>query len=420
MGTNPIPLAQGDYFRSVSKEARIVLRNRFFEQNPVLTSDQVGLIARPGERKAVDVGSGPIRQNYCCPGTFSEDLFTVSGLFLYRISCRDFTVTNIGQIGSVETDSVVMAATQNIGTTPGHLFVADGGVLWCYTEDGYAFGRLQATGVVNNGDTVTTGTTYYKFTNASVDAGTPAGTLANPWLVELGIDAATSLDNLYQAMNLTGTAGTTYSTAITPNPSVTAYSLTTDTLYVRAIAPGLIGNGVATTETGANLNWASGTLLHGGEPGMFQVPTPDDVGIISLAFINNYVVLVPVQGAGINGRFFWINPGETTIDPLNYATAERAPDAVYQVLVFSDQFWLLGQTTVETWYMTGNSDAPVIRTQGVVFDRGTTAGTGIQANGSIILVDPNGAVFQISNGVTPISTPDIANQIREAIKLAAT
>jgi hypothetical protein len=126
-------------------------------------------------------------------------------------------------------------------------------------------------------------------------------------------------------------------------------------------------------------------------------------------------VCVPSQGQEINGRFFWINPGETSIDPLDFATAERAPDPISRVIVFGDQFWLPGSNTTESWYFTGDLDAPVLRVQGVVFDRGAWEGTGLQIKESMVIVDNEGAVFQISGGVKRISRPDIEERIRKAI-----
>jgi hypothetical protein len=58
-----VPLARSDYFRGVAKEARILTRNRYFEGNPVLSEAQVALIARPGLRRWIYVGEGPIRPN---------------------------------------------------------------------------------------------------------------------------------------------------------------------------------------------------------------------------------------------------------------------------------------------------------------------------------------------------------------------
>jgi hypothetical protein len=149
------------------------------------------------------------------------------------------------------------------------------------------------------------------------------------------------------------------------------------------------------------------------------VQTPDDIGVIGLAYIASYVVVVPAQGNDINGRFWWIEPGETTIDPLNFATAERAPDPISGVVVFGDQFWLPGSNTTEVWYFTGNIDQPVLRVQGVVFDRGAWEGTAVQVKDSMIIVDNEGGVFQIQGGAKRISRPDIEQRIREAIQYQA-
>lgn len=411
-----IPLSRSDYFRGVAKEARIRTVNRFFEQNPVLTETQAALIARPGLRRFLAVGDGPIRAVYSQPGSFNDSLFVASGEFLYRVG-TDSTVTLIGAIPGLSPISAVrMAATSNIGTTPEYLFVAAGSSLMCYIENGYARGTI--TGTPANGDVVRTGSIYYQFTSGGVDAGTPAGTLANPWLVALGVSAAEAWTNLADAIGATGVAGTQYSTALILNNQVQVTNFTATQVDVRANVVGAPGNGIVTTETGANISWSQGgTLTSGGSPIWFQVQTPDDVGVIDLGYIASYVVVVPAQNQGINGRFFWIDPGETSIDPLDFATAERAPDPIVGVVVFGDQFWLPGTNTTETWYFTGDNDSPVLRVQGIVFDRGTWEGTSIQVKDSMIIVDNGGAVFQIAGGAKRISRPDIEERIRKAIAI---
>ncbi len=412
-----IPLSRSDYFRGVAKEARIRTRNRYFEQNPVLTGTQSALLARMGMRRFMFVGQGPIRGLYSQPGSFKDAVFVVSDSTLIRID-RNGTQTIIGTIDTPSPNNVVkMAATSNIGTTPAYLFVAGGGPLMMYMENGYASGTIS--GAPANNDVVRIDNTYYKFTNAAVNAGTPAGTLANPWLVALGISSATAWQNLADAIGNVGTPGTQYSTALSSNPSVTVTLVTGASVTVRANSIGATGNALITTETGAAIAWTGGTLAGGGGATWSQVETPDDVGIIDLAYISSFVVVVPAQGQGINGRFFWIDPGETTIDALDFATAERAPDPISGVAVFGDQFWLPGSNTTEVWYFTGNDDSPVLRVQGIVFDRGAWEGTAIQVKDSMIVVDNEGAVFQIKGGAKRISRPDIEERIREAIQYQA-
>lgn len=412
-----IPLSRSDYFRGVAKEARILTRNRYFEQNPILTGQTAAMIARMGMRRYLYVGQDGIRGLYSQAGSFNDAVFVASGDNLWRVD-KDGTKTFIGAIGSPSpNNAIAMAATSNIGTTPAYLFVAGGGPLMLYMENSYARGTI--TGTPANGDVVQIAGVYYKFTNAGVDVGPPAGTLAFPWLVALGASADISWVNFSDAVENSGTPGTQYSTAIIANPGVKVVSHFGASMTVRAVAIGALGNVVSTTETGAAIAWGAATLTGGGGTSWTQVQTPDDVGVISLAYIASYVVVVPAQGNNINGRFFWIQPGETTIDPLDFATAERAPDPISGVVVFSDQFWLPGSTTTEVWYFTGVFDQPVLRVQGVVFDRGAWGGTAVQVKDSMIIVDNEGGVFQVRGGTKRISRPDVEERIRKAIQTQA-
>ena len=416
-----IPLFTKDYIRGVAKEAGLRTRNRYFEQNPVLNAETgAALIARPGMRKFMDVGDGPIRAIYNSPGAFDDALFVVSANSLFRVD-PDETLTEIGPgiFASSHRSFVSMAATAPIGTIPEYLFIADGATLWVYIENGYAFGILTASGTISNSEQVRIGDVYYQFTTGSVDAGTPAGTAANPWLVAIAGTTAATLQNLFDAINASGVAGTAYSTALVEHPAAEAFVLTSTTVSVRAKAPGIAGNGIVSTETGANLSWGAATFTGGGDPQVRQVPTPDDVGIITVVHLDSYVVCVPAQGNDINGRFYWIEPGEITINDLNFATAESAPDPLLGAVVFGDQLWLPGSSTTEVWYATGDATAPFTRLQGVAFNRGTWEGTALQVKESMVIVDNDGAVFQIGGGLKRISTPDIEERIRVAMAVQA-
>ena len=51
-----------------------------------------------------------------------------------------------------------------------------------------------------------------------------------------------------------------------------------------------------------------------------------------------------------------------------------------------------------------------------VIDYGRGGGLAVQVKDSLILTDPDGAVFQIKGGLKRISTPDIEERIRKAIQ----
>ena len=411
-----IPLGRSDWRRGVAKEPELRFVNRYFETNPADQTSQAALISRPGLRRFKYVGAGPIRGVYSQPGSFNDALFVVSDDVWWRVD-RDGTATVLQTGLNPGTAAVSMAGTGNIGDTPEYMFLADGRNLWVYVENGYAKGTVS--GSPANNDVIRINATYYKFTSGSVNAGAPAGTNADPWLVALGASDPFSWANFAAALGASGTAGTDYSTALTINTDIVVIAASSTLVSVQSVLIGALGNGIVTTETGASIAWTAGTLTGGGTPTVTTVETPDDVGVISLGYIASYVVVIPSQGEGVNGRFFWIQPGETTIDPLNFATAERAPDPIFSVVVFGDQFWLPGSNTTEVWYFTGNADSPVLRMQGVAFDRGTWAGTAIQVKESMITVDSDGGVFQIAGGIERISNPSVEERIREAIAYQA-
>ena len=419
-----IPLAQSDRKRLAAQEADILLRNRLVEPNPVLAENVPSFIARPALRFWQHIGEesdptkGPIRACFSQPGAFDDDLFPVAYNSLYRVDRVDGTQTLIANdlVGGDENSAVRMTCTGDIGTIGPRLWIVDGQTLRVYMEDGFATGHLLATANFADGDVIRLGSTYYRMSTGSLDSGSPAGTAGNPWRVLIGAFLIQSYTNLFNAINASGVAGTDYSTALFENPAAYAQDATATGLYVRARDTGSFGNSVVTTETGANVSWTQGgTLTNGGTPGIVVVPLPDGVGALDIRVINNFVIVVPAQGQGINGRFYWIEPGEITIDPLNFATAERSPDPIYQCVVFGDQFWLPGQDTTEVYYMTGDIDAPVARFQGVVFDRGVHPGCAIQVFDSAVVIDSFGGIYQIKGGEKKISTPDIDERLRRAI-----
>jgi hypothetical protein len=412
-----------DYRRQVAKNPSIPMVNRFVEVNPALNDTQGSFIARPGLRKFTEVGTGPARAVFSSAGAFNSDLFVVSGTSLYRVSSIDGSDTLLGTIGTNVIGDVSMAATSPIGTeVPSYLFLTEGGVLWVYTDNGHARGQLQATGAINNGDVIRIDSVYYQWTTGPVNTGTPDGTVAFPWLVARGANNTDAITNMFLAINQQGAPGTTYSTSLTEHPTVEALSFAPNDLFVEARTAGVIGNGIVTTETGANITWGGGPLAGGGDDQLSQVSLPDGAGAISVSYINSFVIVVPVQSdqLGTTGKFFWVEPGERVIDPLNFANAERSPDKINQVITYGDMFWLFGDSTTEPWVTTGSQDAPMQRFQGILFDRGAWNGTAVKVRDSMIVVDEEGGVFIINNGQRRVSNPAIEERIRLAISSQST
>lgn len=63
----------------------------------------------------------------------------------------------------------------------------------------------------------------------------------------------------------------------------------------------------------------------------------------------------------------------TVIDPLDFASAEGAPDLLVSLIVDHNEIWLLGETTTEVHSNTGNVDFPFEPIQGAFIQQGCAA-----------------------------------------------
>lgn len=124
-------------------------------------------------------------------------------------------------------------------------------------------GDTPATGVltsdntnVSDAETVTVGTTVYRFKN----------TLAQIGDVKIGGSADASLLSLAKTINGTGVAGTDMFTGTPANTfASSSATVTSHTITLTALAENAGGNSIATTETSAHLSFATATLLGSGE-----------------------------------------------------------------------------------------------------------------------------------------------------------
>jgi len=122
------------------------------------------------------------------------------------------------------------------------------------------------------------------------------------------------------------------------------------------------------------------------------------------------------------GQFFISKLYSTEIDPIDWASAESAPDDTVGVMVASRQLWLVGEKTTEVWYDSGDSDFPFTRISGAVSDIGCSNHETIaKIKNSILFVGTDNKVY-FTNGYTPtvISTSAVEKQIGEADRTTQT
>lgn len=395
-----LPLGRGAYKRTAGKLPEVRMVNRFFETDPTNSQEGVALISRPGTTPVTGFGTGPIRALFSLEGLFSGALFVASGVTVWKYT-KAFVKTAL--IGVLEA-----AGTPEMVGTRDFLFISDGATLQYYNGVGnFATGVLTLTANASDGDTVTIGSTTYTFNTVIGGANS----------VLIGADEAETIDNLVLALAAaTGTgAGTKFGTGTVPNLEARGARTDTDEMTATAQAAGTAGNSVVTTEASANMSWAAATLAGGTNDALNGIPTPDDVGIKSMAVIGGFVLLV---AAGTD-RVYFIRPpvtqgGLPTIDPLDYFTAESLPDAIQQVRVFGDEIWLIGVDSTEVWYLSGVGVVPFDRIRGRAFSRGALEGTAVQIGDAIFIVGDDYRVYEASAGLNPVSTHAIEELIRKA------
>jgi len=126
---------------------------------------------------------------------------------------------------------------------------------------------------VTGSDHVTIGTNRYAFVSVLTN------TVANQIKIASAFDG--SMSNFIAAINGAAGAGTTYSTATRPNPSVTAGLLAAHAFTVTAVIAGTAGNSIPTLLASANLTWNGNSTLTGGVD-----PVAGSTNVVSFPYDN--------------------------------------------------------------------------------------------------------------------------------------
>lgn len=427
-----VPFGQGAYKRLYTGAPEVKLLNRWLEANPANIREGSSIIGRPGTTPTLTFDPGdtwagqlsPERGNYALSGLFNDSLFVVCGENLYRIN-TDLSVIAIS--GVVNGTGHPEVAWQK-GAGYERLWIADGLLLQFYSGTTAASGILTLTDTVtDNVDTFEVGGVYYTWGTSF--SGSDNGSSANPFVVNPTTTGSVldALGQLQLAVMDSGTPGIDYSSTISgPNVLVSAVSnggVPGTTLTFTALATGTGGNSITTTVTGGTaLSFGASTLQNGGIDALEGCDVPGGLTANSLTQVSGYV-LVSISNAQ---QFYWVNPGEITIDALNFASKESSPDNIQVMRAVGDQVLIMGEKSTENWYATGNSLTPFAPIEGRVYARGATAGTPVVVDDGVFLVGDDGRVYSIGFqagdntdvgwGVLRVSNNGIEERVRRQLR----
>jgi hypothetical protein len=191
------------------------------------------------------------------------------------------------------------------------------------------------------------------------------------------------------------------------------FSISNDTIYRGTSSLGTIaGTGVA--------SWAGGfgeilvtrgtTMRRYNGAALSNVVFPDTADVRAVCFIGS--LFVAVRG-DTSGKFYWSNPLDgSTWGALNFATAEREPDSLQDIMNLGDNIWLFGQQSIESWAHTGDAALPFTRNEQVAFDQGIMAtGCVCAADNSLFFIGNKRIVFRLEDVPTRISDSGIEERL---------
>tara|TARA_R110000787_G_scaffold2997_4_gene11434 strand:+ start:6182 stop:7621 length:1440 start_codon:yes stop_codon:yes gene_type:complete len=105
-----------------------------------------------------------------------------------------------------------------------------------------------------------------------------------------------------------------------------------------------------------------------------QITDPDFPGATDVTYLDGYFVFNQP-----NSQKIWVTSllDGTSIDPLEFASAEGAPDLVVGLISDHRELVVLGSGSMEVWYDAGALDFPLVRQQGTFSEVGCAAAKSI-------------------------------------------
>jgi len=147
-----------------------------------------------------------------------------------------------------------------------------------------------------------------------------------------------------------------------------------DTNWVSTFIGNVAGTGpVSMADNGTQLFIAANgpSYIYNDATNVFGAITDVDFpGAVTVGYIDGYFVFNEP-----NSQKIWITQllDGTSIDPLDFASAEGSPDGVAGLIVDHREVWVFGTNSVEVWYDAGAADFPLQRIQGAFNEIGCAA-----------------------------------------------
>jgi len=147
-----------------------------------------------------------------------------------------------------------------------------------------------------------------------------------------------------------------------------------DTAYAAMLIGTVTGTGpVSMADNGVQLFVACDgpSYIYNSTTNAFAAITdPDFPGAKTVGYLDGYFVFNEP-----NSQRIWVTSllDGTSVDPLDFASAEGNPDGVVAILSNFREIWVFGSNSIEVWYDSGALDFPLQRIQGAYNELGCAA-----------------------------------------------
>jgi hypothetical protein len=132
---------------------------------------------------------------------------------------------------------------------------------------------------------------------------------------------------------------------------------------------------------------------------------------VALAVVGGYVLCAQSNSQ----RIYFIRPGTTIIDPLDFFESESIPDEVISLRTIGDYVWAFNEESTDAYYLSGAPDVPFSTFKGRSFSQGILPGTDAAIDNTVFVVGRDLVVYAVTpGGYTRISNHGIENLIRLA------
>lgn len=150
---------------------------------------------------------------------------------------------------------------------------------------------------------------------------------------------------------------------------------------------------------------------------LVAVVFPDAANVAAVAFLAGLFIYIRAGSQ----KFYWsaVLDGRS-VDALDFASAESAPDGLIDVKVVRGNLYLIGQATIEPWFPTGGADLPFSLVQQRLYSKGArSTGCTDEVDNALFFVGHDNSVYRTGDVPEVLSDAGVEERIAASSAVSA-